>query len=149
MDAEEIKKAQEIFDLLDKNNSESLHVQELGKALRGMGLAPSEQHVREFMDKCEKDPNNCISLEEFRKIYKECKAISSFSPEEVVQQIRRLDPRNTGFLVASELRELLITGDEALTPYEADLIIADFCNEASEQVNLNNFINALLSSSNK
>lgn len=149
MDAEQIKKAQEIFDLLDKNNSESLHVQELGKALRGMGLTPSEQHVREFMDKCEKDPNNCISLEEFRKIYKECKAISSFSPEEVVQQIRRLDPRNTGFLVASELRELLITGDEALTPYEADLIIADFCNEASEQVNLNTFINALLGASNK
>ncbi|OMJ74504.1 hypothetical protein SteCoe_26545 [Stentor coeruleus] len=145
MDPEEIKKAQEIFDLLDKNNSESLHVQELGKALRGMGLAPSEAHIKDFMEKCEKDPNNCISLEEFRKIYKECKNISTFSNEEVVQQIRRLDPRNTGFIVASELKELLITGDEALTPYEADLIIADFCTEASEQINLNAFIDALLS----
>lgn len=145
MDPEEIKKAQEIFDLLDKNNSESLHVQELGKALRGMGLAPSEAHIREYMEKCEKDPNNCISLEEFRKIYKECKAISAFSTEEVVQQIKRLDPRNTGSVLASELKELLITGDEALTPYEADLIIADFCNESSEQVNLNSFIEALLS----
>ena len=87
MDAEEIKKAQEIFDLLDKNNSESLHVQELGKALRGMGLAPSEQHIKDFMEKCEKDPNNCISLEEFRKIFKECKAISSFNNEEVISQL--------------------------------------------------------------
>ena len=149
MDAEEIKKAQEIFDLLDKNNSESLHIQELGKALRGMGLAPSEAHVRDFMDKCEKDPNNCISLEEFRKIYKDCKTVSTFSNEEVVTQIRRLDPRNTGSIVAAELRELLITGDEALTPYEADLIIADFCQEASDTINLNNFINALLGTNSK
>ena len=149
MDAEEIKKAQEIFDLLDKNNSESLHIQELGKALRGMGLAPSEAHVRDFMDKCEKDPNNCISLEEFRKIYKDCKTVSTFSNEEVVTQIRRLDPRNTGSIVAAELRELLITVDEALTPYEADLIIADFCQEASDTINLNNFINALLGTNSK
>lgn len=145
MDAEEIKKAQEIFDLLDKNNSESLHVQELGKALRGMGLAPSEQHIKDFMEKCEKDPNNCISLEEFRKIFKECKAISSFNNEEVISQIRRLDPRNTGLISAAELKELLITGEEPLTPYEADLIIADFCSESSENINLNTFIEALLS----
>jgi Ca2+-binding EF-hand superfamily protein len=145
MDAEEIKKAQDLFDLLDKNNSESLNIKELGKALRGMGLAPSEQHVKEFMDKSEKDPNNCISLEEFRKIYKECKAVSSFSNEEVIQQIRRLDPRNTGHILASDLRELLITGEEPLTPYEADLIISDFCTESSETINLNSFIEALLS----
>ena len=144
MDPEEIKRAQEIFDLLDKGNIENIHVQELGKALRGMGLAPSEGHIRDFMEKCEKDPNNCLSLEEFRKIYKDCKSISAFSTDEVVQQIRRLDPENSGYASIESLKELLTTGDEALTPYEADLILSDFWNESSNNVNLNNFIDALL-----
>ena len=145
MDSEENKRAQEIFDLLDKNNNSTLHVQELGKALRGMGLAPSEQNISDFTEKCEKDANNCIKLEEFRKIYKECKIVASYNNEDVVMQVRRLDPRNTGLILASELKELLITGDESLSPYEADLIIADFCSESSEQINLNAFIEALLS----
>lgn len=144
MDPEEVKRAKEIFELLDKNHSECLHILELGKALRGMGLTPSEQHLKEFMEKCDKDPNNCLTLEEFRKIYKECKSLAAFSTDDVVQQIRRLDPRNTGSVLASELKELLITGDEPLTPYEADLIIADFCNESTENINLNQFIDSLI-----
>jgi Ca2+-binding EF-hand superfamily protein len=144
MDAEELKRAHEIFEMLDKQHSDCIHVQELGKALRGMGLAPSETHVRDFTEKCDKDPNNCLTIEEFRKIYKECKTIAAFNNDDVVQQIRRLDPRNTGVITASELKELLITGDEPLTPYEADLIIADFCNSSTESINLNQFIDALI-----
>ena len=144
MDSEEIKRAQEIFNMLNKSSSDCILLTDLGKALRGMGLAPSEAHVRDFTDKCDKEPNNCLTIDEFLKIYKECKAVAAFNNDDVVQQIRRLDPRNTGSILASELKELLITGDEPLTPYEADLIIADFCIESKDNIKLNQFIDALI-----
>ena len=146
MDPEEIKKAQEVFDLLDKGNIENIHVLELGKALRGLGLVLSDGHIKDFAEKCEKDPNDHLSLEEFRKIYKDSKSISNFSSEEWVQSIMKLDTENTGYASVESLISLLTSGEEPLTRYEAELILSDFWNESSNNVNLVQFKNSLLGS---
>jgi Ca2+-binding EF-hand superfamily protein len=145
MNPEEIKQAQEVFDLLDKGNIENIHVLELGKALRGLGLVLSDGHIKDFSEKCEKDPNDCLSLEEFRKIYKDSKSISNFGSEDWAQQIDNLD-QGDGCASVESLVGLLTSGDEPLTRYEAELILSDFWNESSMNVNLKQFKEALLAS---
>ena len=62
MDSEETRRAQEIFNMLNKSPSDCILLNDLGKALRGMGLAASEAHVRDFTEKCDKEPNNCLTI---------------------------------------------------------------------------------------
>jgi Ca2+-binding EF-hand superfamily protein len=55
------------------------------------------------------------------------------------------DKESTGFLSVDEIKEIVIKGDEALTPFVADEVLDDFRDEKGN-VNYEVFIDTLLSS---
>src|SRR5689334_17583790 len=108
--AQQREDCQDIFTLLDRDNSGSLDVEELGNGLRALGLNPTEAEIRHLMEECDTDHNGGLSLEEFVRLYKRCFTITVVTEEEVRAQFKRLDKNNNGTVEADELRELLITG---------------------------------------
>lgn len=142
--AQEWEECQEIFNLLDRDQSGYLDFTELGRGLRGLGLNPTQLEVQQYMDEFDTDHSNGLSVEEFAYLYKRSLSNSSITEEEVRAQFEKLDKNGDGSIDANELREILTTGEEPLTLDEAEAIIADFDKNGDGVLSLQEFMHALI-----
>ena len=78
--AEQDEKIKAAFASAAADSSGTIDVKEFGKVLRGLGLRMSEDEVAavagSHLDKLDKDCNNSLDFDEFRRFYKRCMATS-------------------------------------------------------------------------
>jgi Ca2+-binding EF-hand superfamily protein len=111
---EEFWDCQQSFKNFDRDNSESIDCEELGKLLRTNNLKPSNSEVLEILKKFDKDKSGKIEFDEFIEIYKEMKTKSP-GMEDIVEAFNFFDVDKNGYLDMNELKYLLCNRGEKLT----------------------------------
>ena len=135
----------DVFSLLDRNNSETLELRELGPGLRSLGLNPTLREIKEIMIEHDKDDTNSLSREEFIGVYLKLLSQKQQNYEELKKEFEKLDVNQDGKITHVELTKVLRQGDEALTEEEIERVFEEFDANNDGFIELNEFLNKLLS----
>ena len=139
-----IEDLQDVYALIGKDSG--LHISEVGKCLRMLNLNPSEQDVKNLLVNLDISDKDSVDFEEFIKLYKSCKEKCKINEEEVRNQLYKLDKNEDGRINSQDLKDLLMTGEEPLTLYEAEALVNDF--DKGGKVVIQDFLDALLYKNN-
>ncbi|XP_053381746.1 calmodulin-A-like [Mercenaria mercenaria] len=115
----------ELFRLFDTNNDKSISAQELGKAMKFLGMSPAQQEVSDAMRALDVNGNGRIEFQEFYSfMHAEMSKISDgdfTNKEEVIRSaFRTFDKDGNGFIDANELRTAMKKLGECLTDKEVE-----------------------------
>jgi calmodulin len=77
---EQIEEFREAFSLFDPDNKGYIQTKELGMVLRSLGIHASDDEKNEFIEKYDKDKDECIYFKEFLEII--TKKIKENNPED-------------------------------------------------------------------
>jgi len=116
---EELWDCQQTFKNYDKDNTNSIDAEELGKLLRVNGLKPSDSEVFEILKKYDYDKSGKIEFEEFVGIYKEFKGKNP-SMDDIVNAFNFFDADKNGYLDLNEIKYLLCNRGEKLSEAEVE-----------------------------
>jgi len=129
----------DVMDFYDTFGDGKVKVDQIGTCLRALGLAPTEQQLREVTLKWE-DRETRITLEEFTPIYRDLKKICiSKSPEALSECLSSFDRDGSGMISIHDLRWLLTTCGEKLSAAETDILLQGQEN-SDGKVNIHEFI---------
>ncbi|XP_052249064.1 neo-calmodulin-like isoform X2 [Dreissena polymorpha] len=135
----------ELFRLFDTNNDRSISSQELGKAMRFLGMTPTEQQVTDAMRTLDVDRSGRIEFREFHAfMQKEIDKIndSSFANngETVRSAFRTFDRDGNGYIDQKELRVAMKNLGEALTDKELDDMMRQADIDGDGKINYEEFV---------
>lgn len=136
----------------DQRGDSKIALSQLGDCLRVVGANPSEEIIRQQIQKLHERGTERISFDEFLAIYEHVQSEEVASPagiasiaEEFISCFRFFDEKNTGFISANRLRHILVNCGESLTMEEVDQILADRINDQG-MVNYAELVNIILNS---
>ncbi|WAR16987.1 CALM-like protein [Mya arenaria] len=118
-------KIRELLRLFDTNNDRSISVQELGKAMRFLGMSPTEQEIIDAMSALDTNENGRIEFQELYKFMqadmtKLNEADFTNNQDTVRSAFRTFDKDGNGYIDEKELRIAMKKLGEALTDKELD-----------------------------
>lgn len=94
------------FSLFDKNGDGKINTKELGTVMESLGENPTEAELKEMISEVDTDGSGTIEWSEFLKMMKERKKEEEFNEEELSDVFKVFDKDNSGFISASELKEV-------------------------------------------
>merc|ERR1712240_378886 len=110
LETDEIKVLKICFNMFDFKDQGFLSADDLDDILRGMGLRPSKEELKEILEEIDEDGSGEIEFEEF------CQLCAKFLIEEP-------DEETNGFITTDTLREIISELDQRLTKEDLDGII--------------------------
>lgn len=145
-------KIREIFDLFDKEKSDTVVAEEVGAIMRALGVYPSERMlVKELLPEMQDDePTGFVQYERFEKVVlrlllsKECEPDSG---DMLLQAFRTIDTNNTGFVPADVMEDLLTGKGTPFRPKEVESFLTIAKDPESGNIYYEDYI-ALLSKRN-
>ena len=101
------KECREVFDLYDNQKEGLILADDLGNALRALGMNPTKIDVEEMLSEMNLNgENNKIEFSEFLEQY--AKILKDPDTEEdLLECFKIFDKDNTGFITANELRHMM------------------------------------------
>ncbi|KAK2005032.1 calmodulin [Colletotrichum falcatum] len=120
----EEQKAQykEVFDLFDKDGTGDITAQELGAVMRSLGLNPSDTELNDMINEADADHNGTIDFNEFLTLMAQKVQVGD-AEEELKNAFKVFDRDGSGTISAEELRHVLTSLGENMTPAEIDEMI--------------------------
>jgi len=113
----------DVMDFYDTSGDGKITVDQIGTCLRALGLAPTEQQLKEVTIKWENKETR-ITLEEFTPIYRDLKKVCiSKSPEALSECLSSFDRDGSGLISIHDLRFILTTCGEKLSATETDILL--------------------------
>mmetsp|Transcript_11454 Transcript_11454/g.22481 ORF Transcript_11454/g.22481 Transcript_11454/m.22481 type:complete len:150 (-) Transcript_11454:332-781(-) len=140
------KQALAAFKYFDRNHDDTISAQELGTALRAIGLNPTEQEVQDLLTSADINSDGVLNFEEFSKLYYS-KMGTNLTEAQLVEYLTAFDRNGDGSLNAEELTEVLTTIGERMTKDEMLSIVSDFDTNHDGKINISQFARALLNPS--
>ncbi|XP_053382134.1 calmodulin-beta-like isoform X2 [Mercenaria mercenaria] len=135
----------ELFRLFDTNNDRSISAQELGKAMRFLGMSPTQQEVSDAMRTLDVNGNGRIEFQEFYSFMQaEMSKVSDgdfTNKEEVIRSaFRTFDKDGNGFIDAKELRIAMKKLGESLTDKELEDMMKQADVDGDGKINYEEFV---------
>ncbi|XP_052762548.1 neo-calmodulin-like [Mya arenaria] len=139
------KEIRELFRLFDTNNDRSISLQELGKAMRFLGMSPSEQEITDAMSALDTNENGRIEFQEFFKFMqaemtKLNEADFTNNQDTVRSAFRTFDKDGNGYIDEKELRIAMKKLGEALTDKELDDMMKQADVDEDGKINYEEFV---------
>ncbi|WAR16960.1 CALM-like protein [Mya arenaria] len=139
------KEIRELFRLFDTNNDRSISLQELGKAMRFLGMSPSEQEITDAMSALDTNENGRIEFQEFYKFMqaertKLNEADFTNNQDTVRSAFRTFDKDGNGYIDEQELRIAMKKLGEALTDKELDDMMKEADVDEDGKINYEEFV---------
>lgn len=119
----EIKK---VFDLLDVDHSGYLSVDEYPKAVRALGLNPSNSELQEIIKEADKDRDGKLNFQEFLQMYASAKVGHDYDLNGVQNLCDVIGVTANEKISMQELKNVLSGEGEPLTDREIKKILKDF-----------------------
>ncbi|XP_021340897.1 calmodulin-A-like isoform X2 [Mizuhopecten yessoensis] len=119
----------ELFNAFDEDNSNSISLGELRKAMNFMGLSPTRKEVKAAMDNLDKNGNGKIELKEFKKFIKvemEKNPGSMDTEASIRSAFKVFDRDGNGYIDGKELKYAMKRLGESMNDAE----IAEMLHEA-------------------
>eukprot|EP00999_Lentomonas_sp_LEN2_P000652 NODE_1649_length_781_cov_149.287462_g1600_i0.p1 GENE.NODE_1649_length_781_cov_149.287462_g1600_i0~~NODE_1649_length_781_cov_149.287462_g1600_i0.p1 ORF type:complete len:181 (+),score=23.81 NODE_1649_length_781_cov_149.287462_g1600_i0:73-615(+) len=120
---EQLSEFKEVFYLFDKDGDQTINTQELGNAMRSLGLNPSDQEVEDMIREVDVDNSGSIDLNEFLALMAKSGSDQNIE-NELKEAFAVFDKDRDGYITRNEFRDTLcrLTG-KSLTEDEVDEII--------------------------
>ncbi|XP_052764541.1 calmodulin-A-like isoform X2 [Mya arenaria] len=134
----------ELFRLFDTNNDRSISVQELDKAMRFLGMSPTQQQITDAMRGLDTNDGR-IEFQEFYKFMqaemtKMDEADFTNNEETVRSAFRTFDKDGNGYIDEKELRIAMKKLGEALTDKEMDDMMKQADVDGDGKINYEEFV---------
>jgi calmodulin len=102
----------EVFDLFDREKSDSVMNEEVGTIMRALGAFPSEKTlVKEILPEMQDDePSGFVSYAKLERVVLRILSTKECEPDSgdiLLQAFRTIDTNNTGFIPADVMEDLL------------------------------------------
>lgn len=134
---DKLRQLHSLFVQHDLLGDEKIDVSQLGDCLRVCGANPSEETIRELLQKlCESNVQR-ISFNEFLAIYENVQfeddgdhhADLASMADDIILCLSYFDEHNTGYIPADRLKRILTSCGERLTMDEMDQLLSDRVND--------------------
>lgn len=135
---EELWDCQQTFKHFDRDSSNSIDAEELGRLLRVSGLKPLDSEVLEMLKKYDLDKSGKIEFEEFIQIYKDLKPKNP-NMDDIVQAFNFFDGDKNGYLDLNELKYLLCNRGEKLSEAEVEKFFKSLDKNNDGKITLDEF----------
>lgn len=132
-----------LFNFFDSNHDGSISINELGMALRALGINPSQKELKESIARFDLDHSGRIEFNEFAALYA-AKLREEITPEDLAKYFSVFDRDGDGTINLTELRRILTSIGETLTEQELDTIFSDADLDGDGKIDYNEFSAMLL-----
>ncbi|KAG8465892.1 hypothetical protein KFE25_005462 [Diacronema lutheri] len=132
---------QMIWKKLDQDNSGTLSLQEIGRALKLLGYDGGDEDTAELVRLIDEDGSGVIEWEEFRTLLV-TKVVEESNQVEVDLTFSMLDLNGDGDIDANEVKQLLMHAGEKLSEAEADDLV-NLLSANSGKVTIDSFRTAM------
>lgn len=126
MQFDSFEELEDCFNLFDRNHNGLLDTQELGHALRAMGLNPSLGQIETLLKSVDTNHRGQINLQQFSNLFGMVKPIATVSKDQLIRELTKFDKDNNGFIDSNELRNILTARGEPVDAHHVEEIIRDF-----------------------
>ena len=123
LNEEQIQAYDETFLIFDNSGDKKISVNQIGNALRAIGLNPTEGDVK----KCQENykPEQRIGFDEFLPmIQMVIKKENKYSIEEFIDGLKNFDSDSSGYISSAEMRQLLTGLGEKMKDEEVEQLLA-------------------------
>lgn len=139
------KEIRELFRLFDTNNDRSISTQELGKAMRFLGMSPTQQEVADAMKALDINGNGRIEFQEFfsfmqAEMAKVDDAEFTHKEEVIRSAFRTFDKDGNGFIDEKELRVAMKKLGECLSDKELEDMMRQADVDGDGKINYEEFV---------
>jgi Ca2+-binding EF-hand superfamily protein len=117
--------AKELFSLFDRDGNGKIDARELGTLIRSLGENPTETEVQAMIKSVDDNKNGVLEFSEFMELIRN-QTFERINKDDLINIFRAFDKDNTGKLLGEDVKQIVISGGEKLTPQEADEILEDF-----------------------
>jgi Ca2+-binding EF-hand superfamily protein len=123
------KKIRDMFEIFDKDKSESVIEEEVSTIMRALGVYPSEKAlVQEILTEMQDDePSGYVHYAKFEKVMVRLMHSKEWEPDSgdmLLQAFRTVDTENTGFIVPEVMEDLLVGKGTPFRPKELENFFA-------------------------
>lgn len=123
----DIERAKFAFDIYDFDGKAAVDMFYLGDVLRGLNLNPTLKML-EGMGQTKKKGEKSMKIEDFLKIYGECKKSKDMgSFEDFIECLKLYDKQEAGTMMMGELEHILLSLGEKLEREDVDVIMKECC----------------------
>ncbi|XP_052058771.1 neo-calmodulin-like, partial [Mytilus californianus] len=119
----------------DKDGDGTITIKELDTVMRSLGQNPTENEVKEMVQKVDKDGNGTIAFPEFLQMATDMMKSVDLA-DEVRDAFRLFDKKNgDGYVTAPELKTILSNNGEKISEEELDAMVKDADVDGDEKIN--------------
>jgi len=137
---EQLSELKEAFAMFDKDNDQSISIDELGSVMKSLGQNPTEQELRDMIHEVDIDGNGKIDFEEFTQMMAHKMHTQDDQDDEMREAFKVFDKDNNGFISPQELRSVMFKLGEKLSDDEIAEMIREADANGDGQVDYNEFV---------
>lgn len=141
---EQIEHLKDIFELLDKNHSKKIELNELADGLRASGMNPTNAEVQDLMNSYDISGDGALWFNEFVGAYMEFTGKSGHKRAELETLFSELDINKDGKISREELEEFLTKGGEPFDENEINQVFHEFDVDEDGMLSLQELTEALM-----
>ncbi|GLC42588.1 hypothetical protein PLESTB_001116600 [Pleodorina starrii] len=133
----------EAFTLFDSDGDGFITTKELGTVLRALGKSPTEAEIKTIVKDIDPDNRGVVDYKEFEKIM--TRDIREYDNEQDLKAAWKVfDKAGQGFISIAELKHVLTSVGEKLSPEEISEMMAEADPDKTGKVLYDNFIKMML-----
>ena len=141
---EKIMEFKAAFELFDKDRNGKITSKELGTVMRGLGQNPTEEELKQMIREVELDGNGTIDFKEFLCLMVK-KMKDTDTDEELLEAFKVFDRDGNGFITSHELRNIMNSLGENLSPEEIEEMIKEADLDNDGQIDYEEFVKMMMS----
>jgi len=134
----------EAFDVFDTDKDGFILTDDIGTVIRALGKCPYQSEVKELVEEAG-GPGKKVDSRAFSGYYRKKFKKPWDMEKDMRNAFTALDRDGTGTILEAELRQILGTLGEPLTPDEVDLLLRDVDVDSEGQVRYDKFVDMLVS----
>jgi len=141
---EKIAEFRAAFELFDRDRDGTITTKELGTVMKNLGQNLSETELEEMIKQVDLDGNGTIDFKEFLGLMVR-KMKDTDTEEELLEAFKVFDRDSNGFITSHELRHVMTSLGESLTPEEIEEMIKEADADGDGQINYDEFVKMMMS----
>ena len=135
----------EIFSEFDKDGDGTLDTKYVGIIMRSMGQRPTESELREIIVEVDADNSGCMDFSEFLTVMAHHIKDDFDAKDDICTAFKVFDEAGKGMIKVSDLRSVLTTLGDVLTPDEIEEMIKAADQSNSGEINYEEFVGKMMS----
>lgn len=141
MDKNNETRFKEIFYIIDVDKDDFINTNEVGLALRALGLYLSKEDIDHIIEEVD-DNSGKVSYETLKEIYLKW-LINNKGKNEFIDAFHFFDQNNKGYVDINEIKQGLMSLGEGMTEEEIDIVLEEAKAHKSGKINYIEFASLL------